>query len=380
MVLLDLQKAFDTVDHDILLMKLGALGLQSQSVDWFRRSYLSHRKQVVEVGGTQSEPADIQCGVPQGSILGPLLFLIYVNDITSSVNCKLLLYADDSALIVADKSPEVIQHRLSTELNSIREWLIDNKLSLHLGETESILFASKRRLTKSESIQVQCDDKVLECKSHVKYLGLTLDQSLDGESIVDQIVKKSNAKLKFLYRQANSVGRETKKLLVAALIQCHYDYACTAWYSGLTKKFKQKLQVSQNKIIRFLLNAPVRTHIGAEEFKQVNMLPVHMRVTQLKLNLMFKILHGNAPIFLSNQFSFVRNSHSVNTRSSVNSLLVPRTGPYGASSFISTGSKAFNALPSQIQSMGSLVSFKSAVKSHFFNQLVNQESNTFITY
>ena len=231
MVLLDLQKAFDTVDHNILLMKLEAIGLQPMAVNWFK-SYLTNRHQCVDIGGTLSNPADITCGVPQGSILGPLLFLIYVNDITASVNCKLLLYADDSALIVADKSLTVIEHRLSRELESIREWLIDNRLSLHLGKTESILFGSKRKLKNNKTIQVQCGNESLTCKSNVKYLGLILDQSLNGEITVDNVVKKSNAKIKFLYRQAKNVSQETKKLLTSALIQCHFDYACSAWYDG----------------------------------------------------------------------------------------------------------------------------------------------------
>ena len=133
MVMLGLQEVFDTVDVNILLMKLEAMGLHKSAVDWFA-SYLMNRQQCVELGNKISDPANITCGVPQGSILGPLLFLIYVNDIVSAVQCKLLLYADDSALIVADKSPETIQHRLSREMESIREWLIDNKLSLHLGQ------------------------------------------------------------------------------------------------------------------------------------------------------------------------------------------------------------------------------------------------------
>ena len=315
MVLLDLQKAFDTVDHEILLQKLEALGLHKSAMDWFN-SYLQERQQVVDIGGTLSKPTTITCGVPQGSILGPLLFLIYVNDISSSVTCKLLLYADDSALIVADKDTEVIQHRLSKELESIREWLIDNKLSLHLGKTESILFGSKRKLNKNKSIQVQCAGNTLACRTHVKYLGVELDQSLSGDGIANNIIKKSNARLKFLYRQANNVDLETKKLLVSALIQCHYDYASSSWYSGLTKKYKTRLQCSQNKIVRFLLNAPPRTHVGSNEFSLVKMLPVDLRAKQLKLNLIYSIVNNIAPSYLSQNCNFVRNGHGINTRSS----------------------------------------------------------------
>jgi ribonuclease P/MRP protein subunit RPP40 len=127
MVLLDLQKAFDTVDHHILMIKLKALGFDEPTIAWFQ-SYLNGRLQAVEIGGTLSTPASVLCGVPQGSILGPLLFLIYVNDMPLAVRCKLLLYADDSALIVTDKNITEIQQTLSSELESIRGWLIDNCL------------------------------------------------------------------------------------------------------------------------------------------------------------------------------------------------------------------------------------------------------------
>ena len=99
--------------------------------------------------------------------------------------------------------------------------------------------------------------------THVKYLGIELDQSLTGDGVAEKIISKSNAKLKFLYRQTRNVNIETNKLLTSALVHCHFDYASSSWYSGLTKKYKARLQCTQNKVIRFLLNAPARTHIGA---------------------------------------------------------------------------------------------------------------------
>ena len=112
LVMLDLQKAFDTVDHSILCNKLDAIGFNSSSVQWFK-SYLSDRQQLVDINGTHSSPSEITCGVPQGSILGPLLFLLYVNDMQAAVSCKLLLYADDSALIVSGKDITVIETELT---------------------------------------------------------------------------------------------------------------------------------------------------------------------------------------------------------------------------------------------------------------------------
>lgn len=142
MVLLDLQKEFDTVDHNILYEKLKSMGVGS--IEWFK-SYLDCRQQIVNIDGISSEPGTVYCGVPQGSILGPLLFLCYVNDMPISITCKLFLYADDSAILVSGKDPNIVSQILSSELDSVNKWLIDNKLSLHLGKTESILFGTKKK-------------------------------------------------------------------------------------------------------------------------------------------------------------------------------------------------------------------------------------------
>ena len=111
MIILDLQKAFDTVNHKILINKLKALGLNQIAINWFV-SYLRDREQIVDIAGTYSQTCNITCGVPQGSILGPLLFLIYVNDMKAAVNCKLILYADDSALLVSGKDVVKIEQGL----------------------------------------------------------------------------------------------------------------------------------------------------------------------------------------------------------------------------------------------------------------------------
>ena len=156
MVLLDLQKVFDTVDHGVLLMKLEAIGRDADGLRWLR-SYLSDRTQLVDVHGTCSSFANVTCGVPHGSILGPLLFLIYVNDMSGAINEKILLYADDTAILICDKHANTIEARLGTALETVSVWLINNKLSLHLGKTESILFGMKRKLSNSTALNVSCN-------------------------------------------------------------------------------------------------------------------------------------------------------------------------------------------------------------------------------
>ena len=146
MVILDLQK----VNHEIRINKLKALGLNHIAINWFVL-YLRDREQIVDIAGTYSQACNITCGVPQGSILGPLLFLIYVNDMQAAVKCKLILDVDDSALLVSGKDVVKIEQVLSRELKVVNEWLEENCLSLHLGKTQSILFGSKKSLQKDDS-------------------------------------------------------------------------------------------------------------------------------------------------------------------------------------------------------------------------------------
>ena len=146
MILIDLQKAFDTIDHDILI-KMKYLGFSITTIAWFK-SYLEDRKFLVNVGDTYSNLCELSRGVPQGSILGPLLFLLYVNDMPQAVSSDLLLYADDSGLAYGGKGLNTIEYQLNKDFNNLCDWFVDNKLSIHFGDdkTKSIIFGSKRKL------------------------------------------------------------------------------------------------------------------------------------------------------------------------------------------------------------------------------------------
>ena len=134
--------------------------------------------------------------------MGPLLFNIYVNDMITSVNCDICLYEDDSTLLVSGTNPADIPNTLSIELNAIRGWLEENKLSIHVGKTESILIASKIRLARTDSLKVSCDSVAIESKSKITYLGLTFDSDMYFSPMGNSVIKKVNAKLKFLYRKS----------------------------------------------------------------------------------------------------------------------------------------------------------------------------------
>ena len=155
MILIDLQKAFDTINHDILLKKLSIIGFSYHTVEWFQ-SYLSNHKFMVNLENSFSEVSSISCGVPQQSILGPLLFLIYVNDLPMAVKCDLFLYANDTCLVFQTKNVKDIKKQLNEDFANICDWFVDNKLSIHFSEdkTKSILFASKLKIRKLQMLEI----------------------------------------------------------------------------------------------------------------------------------------------------------------------------------------------------------------------------------
>ena len=158
-ILIDLQKAFDTIDHDVLLQKLYAIGFSKHTVNLFQ-SYLCNRSFLVSLGNNFSKPASVSYGVPQGSILGPLSFLIYVNDISQTVKCDLFLYVDDTCLACQHNDISKIENQLSEDFCNICDWFVDKKLSIHFGEdkTKSVLFASKFKRKNIKKLHIKYGD------------------------------------------------------------------------------------------------------------------------------------------------------------------------------------------------------------------------------
>ena len=151
-------------------------------------------------------------------------------------------------------------------------------------------------------------------KEEVEYLGVVLDQVLKCSCIIDKIVSKSINKLKFIYRNTKGFNWQIKRIIVLAMVQCHYDYACAMWFSRISISAMKRLQIVQNKVIRFVLGIPPRTHLGCSEFSRVNILPVKYRADQIKLNHMFNIVHGSAPEYLKQSINLSK-SNRYDTRS-----------------------------------------------------------------
>lgn len=377
-ILLDLQKAFDTVDHDILLHKIRATGADENTVKWFT-SYLCNRKQFVKLNNISSSREGIKCGVPQGSILGPLLFNIYVNDMCRAVLCDIFLYADDSMLVVSGKNVLDIEKTLECEMNKLSVWLESNKLSLHLGKTESILFGSKRKLKRISKMNILCNGVELEAKKQVKYLGATIDQDMSGKTMGSNIVTKINKGLKFMYRKGKFLTFKMRKLLCTAVFQSHFDYGCNVYYRGLDKQTRTKLQTAQNKIIRFILGYDCRRHLMVADFKKVKYLNVEKRMEYLTLSVMHRVFNDKAPSYLCN-FQKVTDVHSYHTRNSEMCYVIPQVKTQGKLSFSYNGAKLWNSLPTFIKSLKSCDSFKFKCKAHLLDEMFTEERAEFLYY
>ncbi len=210
----------------------------------------------------------------------------------------MIVYVDDSAILYTHRNPDVILDKLGKVLEKCSDWLIDNKLSLHLGKTECMLFGPPRKVKTVSNFRVKCYNHIIDSTDSVKYLGVHIDKYLNCETIVSNIINKVNGRLRFLYRNSKCLDTRSRLTLTTALLQCYFDYSCSSWYSSLGKGMLKKLQVLQNKVVRFILDLGPRTRIDCEILEKVNMLYVADRVSQLRLNHVFNIFHGKAPEYL----------------------------------------------------------------------------------
>ena len=187
-VFLDFSKAFDTVDHDILLMKMKSYGIIDTAYDWFK-SYLCDRVQYVTYNAMQSNRSAITCGVPQGSILGPLLFLLYINDLSSVLkSCFSVLVADDTDVFIKGKNLQELCNRLNDELTNIQNWLSCNKLSLNVLKTHYIIFTPRNKIV--DSIDIKINNTAIERVYNTKFLGVHIDSQLSWKKQIDYTCKK----------------------------------------------------------------------------------------------------------------------------------------------------------------------------------------------
>ena len=369
-VLLDLAKAFDTVSHNILLKKLELYGLKGVTLDWFS-SYLSNRQQQCVVEGCVSKPQLISCGVPQGSILGPLLFLIYINDLPGCLlHTKAHMYADDTTIYAPSVSTAELYAKVNNDLTRVRDWLLANMLSLNVTKTEYMFLTTTFKLSNlGRDFPIKIGNNHVKRVQTTKYLGIHLDENLKWNEHVDKLCSKVNRSISGLKQARDYVPLDVLNTIYKSLIQPVFDYCDVVW-DNLDQGLATRIQKLQNRAARIITfqGYDVRS---AQIRKQLNWEELVSRRQRLLSLLMYDTVNGNIPSYLSDLFSNVCENNpykSMLRNAEYNVVLdhVPKT-EYYKGSFSYRGGMLWNSLPNDIKASESKAIFKRKLASRQAN-------------
>ena len=339
-IFIDLQKAFDTVNHEILLLKLEYYGFRGIVNDWFK-SYLSDRKQYVSVNGFNSSDQTITCGVPQGSTLGPLLFLIYLNDLCSVFQKSLIHhFADDTNLLYYSKKLSTIQSVMNYELKLLVSWLRCNKLSLNETKTELIVFRPYSKIIPNNFVIKINNFKLTPCK-YVKYLGVLIDEFLTWEFHFESISQKIAQSIGIISKLRHYVPRKSCISVYYAIVYSYLTYGCLTW-QFTNENYIKKLNILHKKCIRVITFSSPFEHT-TPLFKSLNLLNLQDIFVYFVLVFFHKLSLNLVPPILKSFFTYVSTSHNHDTRS-INILSLPfiKSSRFGVKSMRFSGAKIWN--------------------------------------
>ena len=355
-VLIDLTKAFDSVNHGILLSKMKMYGITGNSFNLFK-SYLCDRKAFVKIGESCSSMKTGNIGVPQGSIIGPILFLIYINDLPNvSQLLQTVMFADDTTFSSSHHDHDTLIDRLNVELETISSWCASNRLTLNTKKTELLLFT--KRPTAHSNRQVILGNETLSVKNSCTFLGTKLDVQLNFSHHIKYVTNKLSKSLGILFKIRNSLPMEARLNYYYAFIYPYLSYNVISW-GGTNRSHLLPLIVLQKRIIRTICDCKRFDHTS----------PLFHRLHLLKFDDLFKYsvsiyMHG---AMKDDYFSV---SHHVNTRR--RDLAVPTfhrlTVSQQALSYI--GPTTWNQLPSFLRNINSLPTFKNSLKNYLIEQYI----------
>ena len=376
LVLLDYSKAFDCANHRLIIAKLKAAGLCDDALTWVS-SYLSGRSQKVVTGTKESGWEAIINGVPQGSVLGPLLFTVLVSDIKDAIKRgRYHLYADDTQLYYTCKVEEVNEtiDKINSDLENISNFSVKNCLKLNAGKSKFIIIGSRPNLKKLKTIQlkhIKMGGEIIEREHEVKNLGVTFDETMSWVRHVNLSVAKSYGKLKNVWRFNKFLSQKSKLCICEAYILSNFNY-CDLILQNMTKLLKEKIQKCQNRCVRFIYGLRKYDHISHIRISN-KILSMENRRLLHSLTMMFRIKNGHAPSYLSERITRHADIHEHNTRNRNNILAPFARSNMRAMSFFVFITKKFNDLSNFIKTTGvTLGTFRTNCKKH----LLKTESTT----
>ena len=368
-VFMDLSKAFDTLDHKTLIHKLKSYGIRGLALSWFS-DYLSNRQQYVVFDYVESQRLNITCGVPQGSILGPLLFIIYINDIVnSSPLLNYIMFADDTNIFYSHKSIDTLNNILNIELTKVSEWFKSNKLSLNISKTNFIHFRNHN------SPRVNCnlfiDNLTITEKTSTKFLGVTIDSNLRWNEHIRNIHTTVSRNTGILYKLKDILTKKSLFILYNSFILSHIMYCNTVWGNCSSTKINAPLLL-QKRALRVITHSKYLDHTDPL-FRRLKTLKVHDIHTLQTSIYMYKLTQKQLPTLFYNTFKLNSNIHSYPTRRSNDYHLENPKIILAQKSIRHHGPDIWNSLPSEIKRSSSLHSFKALLKNNLISRYCANE-------